>query len=135
LLATVIIYAAIVSASPDFELGLVRYMKPAALIEDVTISRECNGGNVLIKASRMRPGHDKVRGLLVGPSSFVALEDLEVRVVGAGKPNCVVKGETGKLTPRALTVLGNPTLEIHGVPPPACTVVTIDLRTASVLFR
>jgi hypothetical protein len=135
LLLALVAYGFMISAAPDFEVGIVRYTRPAVLAEGVAIQRNCDGGAVEIRADKMRPGHEKIRGMLVGPSSFIALEQLDVLVTRSGQPDCRIRGGMGELKTKTLTITGEPTIVIQGVPSPTCKEVVVDLSTASVRFR
>ena len=86
-------------------------------------------GELLIQARLMQPGHQRVGFFKLGPSTFIALEDVTVECRSEKGCRYRVQGRKARLAARSLTFRGMALVRRGGDPARPGRKVEIDLES------
>lgn len=87
---------------PDFEPGFKGHLREHAELHDVTMASALPSGTIEVSAVEMRPGHETVGFFKLGPSSYLALEGVEVEWQGGDGDRWKAIGRRARLGMKTL---------------------------------
>jgi len=114
---------------PPFEPDIVVRERHEFELQGVSFTRNTPAGVLRIRARRLRPGHQTVGFFKLGPSTFIALEDVVVECTEADGGKWVIRESRARMDARKIRFRKGVTIQREGSPTMRHRRVSVDLTS------
>ena len=118
-----------------FTVGLPEESPSRLEVEGLQTQIPCGAGNLELQARSARTGHEDVLSFRLGPSTFIALEDVEATYIQNGECLWRAQSAEARIEKSALVLRGNVVVEREPEGEVTLAEWHVDLRTGGVTSR